>query len=163
MKQPSSVNKFLGLFLIIGSLGLLSLWVVYDFVPSLGLEQRTFTIQKISKKKGKRKSSLQALWEEDIVKMHKEKLFDNGIASIKKVRVFLLDKNLHSQMKGLKAPFRYKKSGQNLLEVSFMSHHSELDDSEKLVVQYNLTDKDSGNMFWEHSRTITIPKEMVKN
>lgn len=163
MKQPSSTNKFLGLFLIVGSLSLLYLWIIYDFAPSLELKKknRITKVKKISKVK--QKSPLQKLWEEDIVKMHKAKLFDKGISSIRKVRVFLLDQNLHSQMKGLKTPFRYKKSGQNLLEVSFMSHHSELDDQEKLVVQYNLTDKDSGNMFWEHSRTITIPKEMVTN
>ena len=153
--KSRSATQYMGLFLIIGSLTLLFLWTVYDFLPSLN----STASEKIQK--AHNKSGLQRLWEEDIKKMIKEKAFNKGISSIRKVRVFMLDKNLHSQFKHLKTPFKQKRNGQNLLEVSFMSHHSDLEESEKLIVQYNLTDKDSGNMFWEHSRTITIPDEML--
>ena len=158
MKTKSSGSKLLGLCLILGSTGLLYEYFANDI---LALLQPTPKIQIV--KTHNKKSALQKLWEEDIRKMIDEKVFNNGIASIRKVRVFMLDKNLHSQFEQLKAPFKYNKHGQNLLEVSFMSHYSDADKSEKLIVQYNLTDKDSGNMFWEHSRTITIPDSMIAN
>lgn len=158
MAKQASHTKFMGLFLIVGSLVLLSLWLTYDFLPALKEPQKKNRLATKSKK-----NALQKLWEEDINKMLEERIFDKGIGSIRKVRVFMLDKNLHSQFKKLKTPFKYSKNGQNLLEVSFMSHHSDIDNSEKLIVQYNLTDKDSGNMFWEHSRTITIPNSIVAN
>jgi hypothetical protein len=156
LQKPGSHAKYMGLFLIIGSLTLLALWFNYDLLPSLNKQT---TIKKL--KSSQKKSGLQKLWEDDIKKMLEEKIFDNGISSVRIVRVFMLDENLHSQFKHLKAPFKQKKDGQNLLEVSFMSHHSDIEKAEKLIVQYNLTDKDSGNMFWEHSRTINIPDEML--
>lgn len=158
-KEPVSTEshaKYMGLFLIVGSLTLFTLWFVYDFLPAA--KQKT-EISEVSK--GQRKSGLQKLWEADIKKMYEENVFHKGLSSIRMVRVFMLDENLHAQFKHLKTPFKQKKNGQNLLEVSFMSHHSDLDESEKIIVQYNLTDKDSGNMFWEYSRTLTVPEEML--
>ena len=155
--KPPSHTKYMGLFLIVGSLMLLTLWLVYDFLPSINKSGEAIQTQS----KSRNKSALQGLWEDDIKKMVEEKIFPKEITSVRKVRVFMLDENLHSQLKYLQTPFRQKKNGQHLLEVSFMSHHSDVDDSEKLIVQYNLTDKDSGNMFWEHSRTLTVPDEML--
>lgn len=154
--SPSSHSKFMGMFLIVGSMTLFTLWFVYDFYPSMNQKD-----QVLIKAKKHKKSGLQKLWEGDIKKMYEEKAFHSGISSVKIVRVFMLDQNLHAQFKHLKTPFKQKKNGQNLLEVSFMSHHSDIDKSEKIIVQYNLTDKESGNMFWEHSRTLTIPDEML--
>jgi len=156
-KTPTlSHSKYLGLFLIAGSLTVFTLWFAYDFLPSFNHKNSATKTSNKAKKSG-----LQKIWEADINKMLEEKIFHKGISSVGKVRVFMLDQNLHSQFEHLTTPFKYKKNGQNLLEVSFMSHHSDIEKTEKLIVQYNLTDKDSGNMFWEHSRTITIPDEML--
>gem|GEM_PF-2276474 len=154
--QGSAITKFMGLFLIVGSLSLFGLWFNYDFLPSLIKKQIKLKVSKTEQK-----NNLQILWEQDIQEMSNKQIFHSGFSSIGKVRVFMLDANLHSQLKNLKAPFKQKKNGQNLLEVSFMSHYSNIDDSEKIIIQYNLTDKDNGNMFWEHSRTVSVPTGLL--
>jgi len=163
--KQSSLNtvifRLTGLFLIVGSLSLFALWLNYDFLPAL--IKQDLRLESLDISLPKQKSSLQILWERDIEVMSNEKILHSGFNSVRKVRVFMLDENLHSQLMHLKAPFRQQRNGQNLLEVSFMSHHSDIDKSEKLIIQYNLTDKDSGNMFWEHSRTITLPPELLTN
>lgn len=157
MEKKSSNSKYFGLFLIVSSLTCLALWYRYELQPSL---DKAAHLQKPAKQKTqeKPKTKLQALWEKDIQEMLKKGIFHKEISSIKKIRLFLLDENLHSQFKGLKAPFKYSsKNGRNLLEISFMSHHSELEKQDKIIIQYNLVSKQTGEMFWEHSRTINIP------
>ncbi len=158
MSSKTSNSKFFGIFLIVSSLVALSIWVRYE-LPS-EINQAT---QKKSIKESKKisKGELQALWEKDIAEMYTKKLFHKDIKSLNKVRIFLLDQNLHKHFDKLKTPFKFTKTGKNLLEVSFMSHHSELDNTDKLVVQYNLIDKFSKEMFWEHSRTITLPDSIL--
>ncbi|MGH1469054.1 MAG: hypothetical protein ACRBBP_09275 [Bdellovibrionales bacterium] len=157
MSKKTSNSKFFGLFLIVSSLVALALWFRYDFSPGLNNPSS----KSVSKAKKLEKGELQTLWEEDIQKMHEDNLFHEHIGSLNKVRIFLLDQNLHQHFDKLKTPFKFTKKGQNFLEVSFMSHHSELDNTDKLVVQYNLIDKFSKEMFWEHSRTITLPDSVL--
>lgn len=101
-------------------------------------------------------NSLQSIWLKDINEMKKKNLFDKRINSISKIKVFMLDENLHSFLKDLKAPFKTQKKGLYTLEISFMSHFSEEDQSEKVITQYNLIQNESGNMIWELSRALNI-------
>lgn len=158
MEKSSSHQKFFGIFLIVSSL--VAVFVLWCSEPLF--EETSSTSHKQSKKL-KVESKLQKIWEKDIKEMVKEDLFNKEIFSIKKVRLFLLDENLHRHFKKLHAPFKLNNDGKNLLEVSFMSHHSENENTDKLVIQYNLTDKDSRNMFWEHSRTITLDPDILKS
>ncbi len=154
--KKSSHSKYLGLLIIASSL--VSLFILYRTeLPNQ--VKNPIKVTRINTKR--KKSKLQALWEEDIKKMKKENLFHKEISSLKKVRVFLLDENLHKHFKGLKTPFKYNNKGRNLLEVSFMTHFSENENKDKLIVQYNLTDKGSKNMFWEFSRTINLDDDFL--
>ena len=158
MEKSSSYQKFFGLFLIMASLTAVTfLWT------SKPPNNNKLNSNTKKTKVFKAKSEFQSLWEKDIKEMVKDELFHKEISSLKKVRIFLLDENLHRHFKGLSAPFKFHQNGQNLLEVSFMSHHSENEGTDKLVVQYNLIDKDSGNMFWEHSRTINLKSNVLQD
>jgi len=159
--SPSrALQKAIGVTLAIASFSLFSLWLLIDFLPFI----ESFPHQKQIKRVDTiSKSPFQVLWEQDIKEMFAEKVFPQEISSIGKIRVFMLDQNLHSQFQKISAPFKQKRDGQNLLEVSFMSHRSDDDNSQKLIIQYNLTDKDSGNMFWEHSRVLTVSNSMLEN
>lgn len=155
MADSKTPQKLFGAFLIISSLtAVFLLWQS---------ELSNTPVKTLSKKERKKlsKSKLQKIWEKDIKEMLEEKLFHKEITSLKKVRVFLLDENLHKHFKSLKTPFKFNKKGRNLLEVSFMSHHSENENTDKLVIQYNLTSKQTGNMFWEHSRTIDLDESIL--
>ncbi len=157
MNKSGSNSKFFSILLIISSLTGLGIWIRYE-LPSevLHTGKPPVRTQKAVK------APLQKIWEDDIKNMVSEKLFDKEITSLYKVRVFLLDQNLHEHFKGLKAPFKFNRKGLNLLEVSFMSHYSELEKQNKLIIQYNLVNRESGNMFWEHSRTVLLPEGFVK-
>lgn len=157
MSKKASNSKFFGLLLIVSSLVSLGIWYQYEFIPS---SNKGVIKEKVTSNP-KAKAPLQKIWEKDIKLMVEKKLFNQEITSLYKVRVFLLDQNLHSHFKGLKAPFKFNKKGANLLEVSFMSHYSELDKEDKLIIQYNLISRNDRNMFWEYSRTIPLPKDLL--
>ncbi len=114
-------------------------------------------LKKISNKKQKASKTEPKIlkpWKEDLLKLDKSNLLPYEWDSIKKVRVILLDENLHSQLKGLRPPIRTKKEGSYILEVSFMSHETEsIENSGKLgiITQYNLIHIQTGEMIWEHS------------
>ncbi len=157
MNKGTLNQKYLGFFLIISSLTALILLLKYgDFISTSNGKKKSILAIKQEKK-----SLFQLLWEEDIKKMYNKNLFHNNIVSLNRVRIFLLDQNLHRHFDKLKAPFKVNKNGNNLLEVSFMSHHSQLDNTDKLIVQYNLINKHSKEMFWEYSRTIILPDSIL--
>ncbi len=157
MNKSTLNQRHLSLFLIIASLLALGLWLKYGdlILSSRSINSLAFIGIK------EHGSRLQTLWEDDIKKMRDKNLFHSKITSLNKIHLFLLDQNLHKHFDKLRAPFKFSKNGKNLLEISFMSHYSELDNTNKLIVQYNLIDKHSREMFWEYSRTITLPKNIL--
>lgn len=148
--------KFLGLSLI-----LISVIGVFSLLLNDGdLQVFNPEIRNTSKDKVFASSKLLKPWKRNLEELKKMNIIPkNQWSRIKKVRVILLDENLHPFLKNLRPPIDTSKNGDFTLEVSFMSHKSEVrsgDGEVGIISQYNLIDNNSKEMVWEHSSTFYI-------
>lgn len=102
---------------------------------------------------------LTLLWKEDYEKMSPEELAT--LEKVNSLKVFMLDKNLHKFLKDLKAPITTKMDKPLQLEVSFMTHRSEIQEKDMLIIQYNFIDTASENMIREMSRQIQLSDDFL--
>lgn len=150
--QKSPFGQFLGLSIVVLGIG--------SLVYLTSLPQNTKNVEIKYQKKSKSHNILQTLWERDFQQMKESNEMDDRLKQASQIRVFMLDKNLHKFFKGLNSPIKINSRGLYLLEVSFMSHHSELDGLNKIIIQYNLIENNTKEMLYEVSRTVTVPKNI---
>jgi len=160
-KSSSIVEKVFGLFII--SLGLIGLYKLYidDFTPSSPVKKKEISGDKEVLIKTE-KSKLTKLWRNDFLDMTKKGLKPSEFDSISNLKVYMLDKNLHFLLDDLKAPLKSQKDGHYTLETSFISHFSEEQNKNVLIIQYNFIENETGNMVLETSRQITLEDDFLK-
>jgi len=120
-------------------------------------QMRSKTSQSRKNYQKNKSSNLLLSWESNLNELKSSGLLPtNKWSDITKVRVILLDENLHPYFQSLKPPIKTRKTGHYILEVSFMSHEADTDKEVKktgIITQYNLIDITSEEMVWEYSST----------
>lgn len=141
-------EKIFGILLIFG--GLIGLTLLFD--DPVNEKSNVKIVEQATLKDNKNKLSL--IWRKDFEKMRFNET--DPFKKVNSIKVFMLDKKLHHLMAGLKPPISTGVDKPLQLEVSFMTHKSEIQEKNMLVIQYNFIDTASENMVQEFSRQIEL-------
>ena len=152
MKDQKETNNIIeqvfGILLILGGLIGFKLLFQNSIVKEKATDKQTEQKFEIAE------NPLSVIWKKDFQEMSSEE--SAPFKKVNSLKVFMLDRNLHTLLEGLKPPITTKMDKPLQLEVSFMTHRSEIKEKDMLIIQYNFIDTVSENMILEMSRQIEL-------
>lgn len=143
-------NKVLGLALLtIAIIGISKLLIIDKNKTSL------YKTKSSKIKKNTKNIFINQVWHDDIKRLIKSGEIPNAWSKINQIIFIATDPETKELTKYLKAPVKINKSGEYRLEISVISHQSDLNKTQ-ILLQHNIIQNDNDDTIWEINRTYNL-------